>query len=31
MPYFAKRFGDIREYPTNFDPHIKSTKDLAIN
>ena len=29
MPYFAKYFGDIKEYPTNIEPHLKNTKDLA--
>ena len=24
-PYFVKSFEDIKEYPTNFKPHIKST------
>ena len=25
MPYFVKSFGDIKEYPTNFESHVKST------
>ena len=31
MPYFFKKFGDIEEYPKNFEPHIKRTKDFMIN
>ena len=31
MSYFAKSFGHIKEYPANFEPHIKNTKDFAIN
>ena len=24
IPFFVKSFGDVKEYPTNFKPHIKS-------